>query len=97
MESGTVFQVDQAASEDKEIWGTSENAVRIQIYCVIIIYCFCGYYAKWHEIGTKYLWNPANLDISLTDKTRLRDLFDKKNINKVNDLYGSSKPNLFNF
>lgn len=37
------------------------------------------------------------LDISLTDKTRLRDLFDKKNINKVNDLYGSSKPNLFNF
>jgi hypothetical protein len=46
MESGTVFQVDQAASEDKEIWGTSENAVRIQIYCVIIIYCFCGYYAK---------------------------------------------------
>jgi hypothetical protein len=27
----------------------------------------------------------------------LRDLFDKKNINDVNDLYGSSEPNLFNY
>jgi hypothetical protein len=24
-------------------------------------------------------------------------LFDKKNINDVNDLYGSSEPNLFNY
>ena len=37
------------------------------------------------------------LGISLTDKTHLRDLFDKKNINDVNDLYGSNEPNLFNF
>ena len=36
------------------------------------------------------------LGISLTDKTPLRDLFDKKNINDVNVLYGSSEPNLFN-
>ncbi len=35
--------------------------------------------------------------ISLTDKTPLRDLFDKKNINDVNDLYGSNEPNLFNY
>ena len=27
----------------------------------------------------------------------IRDLFDKKNINDVEDLYGSSEPNLFNF
>lgn len=37
------------------------------------------------------------LGISLTDKTHIRDLFDKKNINDVKDLYGSSEPNLFNF
>ncbi|MEE0979754.1 MAG: IS4 family transposase, partial [Muribaculaceae bacterium] len=36
------------------------------------------------------------LGISLTDKTPLRDLFDKKNINDVSVLYGSSEPNLFN-
>jgi hypothetical protein len=37
------------------------------------------------------------LGISLTDKTPLCDLFDKKNINDVNVLYGSSEPNLFNY
>ena len=38
------------------------------------------------------------LGISLTDKNPyIRDLFDKKNINDVKVLYGSSEPNLFNF
>ena len=35
--------------------------------------------------------------ISLTDKTHLRDLFDKSNFKNVNVLYGSSEPNLLNF
>lgn len=35
--------------------------------------------------------------ISLTDKTHIRNLFGKKNINDVKVLYGSSEPNLFNF
>lgn len=33
------------------------------------------------------------LGISLTDKTNIRDLFDKKNINDVKVLYGASEPN----
>lgn len=33
------LQVDQAASEDKKLWGTSENAVHIQIYSAIVAYC----------------------------------------------------------
>ncbi len=37
------------------------------------------------------------LGISLTDKTHLRDLFDKSNIKNINERYGSSEPNLFNF
>lgn len=37
------------------------------------------------------------LGISLTDKTHLRDLFDKSNFKIVNVLYGSSEPNLFIF
>ena len=37
------------------------------------------------------------LGISLTDKTHLRDLFDKSNFKNVNALYGSCEPNLFNF
>ena len=35
--------------------------------------------------------------ISLTDKTHLRDLFDKSNINNVNERFDSSEPSLFNF
>lgn len=33
------LQEDQAVSEDKKLWDTSENAVRIQIYAAIIAYC----------------------------------------------------------
>ncbi len=36
------------------------------------------------------------LGISLTDKTHIRDLFDKSNFKNVNVLSDSSKPNLFN-
>ena len=35
--------------------------------------------------------------ISLTDKTNLKELFDKSNINNVNVIFDSSKPSLFNF
>ena len=35
--------------------------------------------------------------ISLTDKINLRDLFDKSNINNVNERFRSSEPSLFNF
>ena len=35
--------------------------------------------------------------ISLTDKTNLRNLFDKSNINNVNERFCSSEPSLFNF
>ena len=37
------------------------------------------------------------LGISLTDKTSLRDPFDKSNFKNVNVLCDSSEPNLFNF
>ena len=35
------------------------------------------------------------LSISLTDKTHLRDLFDKTNFNDVKDRFGSLIPGLF--
>ena len=37
------------------------------------------------------------LGISLTDKTHLRDLFDKSNFKNVKEQYDSSEPYLFNF
>lgn len=41
--------------------------------------------------------NLQIVGISLTDKTNLKELFDKSNINNVNERCDSSKPSLFNF
>ena len=81
----------------KRFWGTSENAVRIQIYCAIITYCLVAIVRHDMQLERSIYEILQILGISLTDKTHLRDLFDKKNINDVKDLYGSGEPNLFNF
>ena len=80
----------------KKFWGTSENAVRIQIYCAIITYCLVAIMQHDMKLERSVYEVLQILGISLTDKTPLRDLFDKKNINDVSVLYGSSEPNLFN-
>ena len=81
----------------KKFWGTSENAVRIQIYCAIITYCLVAIMQHDMKLERSVYEVLQIFGISLTDKTPLRDLFDKKNINDVNDLYGSNEPNLFNY
>lgn len=81
----------------KKFWGTSENAVRIQIYCAIITYCLVAIVQHDMKLERSIYEILQILGISLTDKTHIRDLFDKKNINDVKVLYGSSEPNLFNF
>ncbi len=79
----------------KRFWGTSENAVRIQIYCAIITYCLVAIVQHDMRLERSVYEVLQVLSISLTDKTPLRDLFDKPNFKKVNDLYGSSEPSLF--
>ena len=79
----------------KRFWGTSENAVRIQIYCAIITYCLVAIVQHDMRVERSIYEVLQILSISLTDKTPLRDLFDKPNFKNVNDLYGSSEPSLF--
>lgn len=70
----------------KRFWGTTENAVRIQISAAIITYCLVA--IVQHDIqlkGSTYEVLQI-LNISLTDKTNLRDLFDKANFNDVKEL-----------
>lgn len=79
----------------KRFWGTSENAVRIQIYCAIITYCLVAI-VQHDMIFERSVYEVLQiLSISLTDKTPLRDIFDKPNFKNVNDLYDSSEPSLF--
>ena len=81
----------------KKFWGTSENAVRIQIYCAIITYCLVAIVQHDMRLERSIYEVLQILGISLTDKTRLRDLFDKSNFNNVKELNDSNEPNLFNF
>ena len=81
----------------KKFWGTSENAVRIQIYCAIITYCLVVIVKHDMKLERSVYEILQIVGISLTDKTNLRELFDKSNINNVNERFGSSEPSLFNF
>lgn len=81
----------------KKFWGTSENAVHIQIYCAIITYCLVAIVQHDMKLERSIYEVLQILGISLTDKTSLRDLFDKSNFKNVNVLCDSSEPNLFNF
>ena len=80
----------------KKFWGTSGNAVRIQIYCAIITYCLVVIVQHDMQLERNIYEVLQILGISLTDKTHLRALFNKSNIKNVNDLYGFREPNLFN-
>ena len=81
----------------KKFWGTSENAVRIQIYCAITTYCLVVIVKHDMKLERSVYEILQIAGISLTDKTNLRDLFDKSNINNVNERFGYSEPSLFNF
>lgn len=80
----------------KKFWGTSENAVRIQIYSAIIAYCMMAIVQKKMNVERSIYEMLQIVSISLTDTTNLRDLFAKPNCNIVNELDDSTEPNLFN-
>jgi transposase len=70
----------------KCFWGTSENAVRIQIYSAIIAYCLVaivGYDLKIERSTYEIL---QVLGISLLDKTPINELFTNIDYNDVNEL-----------
>ena len=81
----------------KRFWGTSENAVRIQIYCAIIAYCLVAIVQKDMQLERSTYEVLQILGISLTDKTHLRDLLDKTKSQDVKELFRPDGPNLFDF
>lgn len=70
----------------KRFWGTTENAVRIQISVAIITYCLVAIVQHDMQLKRSTYEVLQILSISLTDKTHLRDLFDKTNFNDVKEL-----------
>jgi FOG: Transposase and inactivated derivatives len=81
----------------KKFWGTTENAVRIQIYVAICTYCLVAIVQKGMQLDRSTYEILQILSISLTDKTSLRDLFDKTKFQNDKELFELNGPNLFNF
>ncbi|MFA6886873.1 MAG: transposase, partial [Fermentimonas sp.] len=81
----------------KKFWGTTENAVRIQIYVAICTYCLVAIVQKDMKLDRSTYEVLQILSISLTDKTHLRDLFDKTKFQNVKDRFRLNEPNLFNY
>lgn len=59
----------------KSFWGTSENAVRIQIYCAIIAYCMVAIVEENLKLNRSTYEVLQVLGISLLDKTPIHELF----------------------
>ena len=81
----------------KKFWGTTENAVRIQIYAAISAYCLVAIIQHDMKLKRSTYKLLQILSISLTDKTPLRELFDKTIFNNDKERNSSSEPLLFNF
>lgn len=80
----------------KSFWGTTENAVRIQINTAIISYCLVSIFRNEQKIEQSIYEIIQILGISLLDKTPVNQLFNKSNYNNVNELnYNQLKISLF--
>ena len=79
----------------KKFWGTTENAVRIQISTAITAYCLVAIVQHDMRLERSTYEVLQILSISLTDKTPLKELFEKTNFNDVKEQFGSLIPGLF--
>jgi Domain of unknown function (DUF4372)/Transposase DDE domain len=80
----------------KSFWGTSENAVRIQIYSAIIAYCLVAVVGYELKIDRSTYEILQVLGISLLDKTPVKELFANLDYNDVKELnYNQLSFNLF--
>lgn len=81
----------------KKFWGTTENAVRIQIYAAICTYCLVAIVQHDMKLGRSTYEVLQILSISLTDKTNLRELFNKTKFQNDKERDSLNGPNLFDF
>jgi len=71
----------------KSFWGTSLNAVKIQVYSAIIAYCLVALVRNKLKIERSIYEILQILSISLLDKTPLNELLTNQNYQDVKELY----------
>ena len=70
----------------KNFWGTSENAVRVQIYCAVISYCLVAIIESDLMINRSTYEVLQVFGISLLDKSPMGELFFNADKNDVKEL-----------
>lgn len=71
----------------KSFWGTSINAVKIQVYCAIITYCLVALVAYKLKVNRPIYEILQILSFSLLDKSSVKEIlseYDYKNIKELN-------------
>jgi hypothetical protein len=71
----------------KSFWGTTLNAVKIQVYSAIIAYCLVALVRNKLKVDRSTYEILQILSISLLDKTPLNELFTNQNYLNVKELY----------
>lgn len=69
----------------KSFWGTTINAVKIQIYCAIIAYCLVAIIGNKLKVDRPIYEILQILSISLLDKTPVREILTKCDCNNVKE------------
>lgn len=73
----------------KSFWGTTMNAVKIQIYCAIIAYCLVAIIGSTLKVDRRIYEILQILSISLLDKTPVREILTKCNYKNVKEQYNN--------
>jgi hypothetical protein len=70
----------------KSFWGTTLNAVKIQIYCAVISYCLVALIGNKLKVDRSIYEILQILSISLLDKTPIKEILTKCEYNNVKEL-----------
>lgn len=70
----------------KSFWGTSMNAVKIQIYCAVIAYCLVAIVGNTFKVDRRIYEILQIMSISLLDKTPVKEILTKYNYKNVKEL-----------
>lgn len=81
----------------RHFYGTSLNAVKIQVYVAIITFCLVAIVQHDMKLELTTYEVLHVLSVSLTSKTHLRDLLDKTNFQNDKERSNSGELLLFNF
>jgi hypothetical protein len=78
--------MDETTLEDKILWGTSMNAVKIQIYCAVIAYCLVAIVGNTFKVNRRIYEILQIMSISLLDKTPVREILTKYDYKNAKEL-----------